>query len=73
MAGLRHVREQSLKQRVELFQAIVANGLADQVKTANPSAFRALEAAANSLTSGATRGAIAATDEQVQFARDKAY
>ena len=73
LAGLRHVREQSLKQRVELFQAIVANGLADQVKTANPSAFRALEAAANSLTSGATRGAIAATDEQVQFARDKAY
>lgn len=73
LAGLRHVREQSLKQRVELFQAIVANGLADQVKTANPSAFRALEAAANSLTSGATRGTIAATDEQVQFARDKAY
>jgi hypothetical protein len=73
LAGLRHVREQSLKQRVELFQAIVANGLADQVKTANPSAFRALEAAANSLTSGATKGAIAATDEQVQFARDKAY
>jgi len=73
LAGLRHVREQSLKQRVELFQAIVANGLANQVKAANPSAFRALEAAANSLTSGATRGAIAATDEQVQFARDKAY
>ena len=73
LAGLRNVREQSLKQRVELCQAIVANGLADQVTTANPSAFRALEAAANSLTSGATRGTIAATDEQVQFARDKAY
>lgn len=73
LAGLRAARELSLKQRAKLFQGVVANGLADQVKTANPSAFRVLEAAANSLTSGATRGAIAATDEQVQFARDKAY
>ena len=57
--GLRYVREMGMQQRVELFRDIVANGLADQVKQANPSAFRALQAAANS----ATKGTIAATDQ----------
>ncbi len=69
--GLRYVREMSMKNRVELFQAIVSNGLAEQVKTANPSAFRALEAATRSFTSGATKGTIAAGADQTQYAVDK--
>lgn len=57
--GVKFVREMAMENRVQLFRDIVANGLASQVKQANPSAFRLLEAAA----SAATRGAIAVGDQ----------
>lgn len=57
--GVKYVREMSMQNQVQLFRDIVANGLASQVKQANPSAFRILEAAA----AAATRGTIAAGDQ----------
>lgn len=57
--GVKYVREMAMKKRVELFRDIVANGLASEVKEANPGAFRLLEASANA----AARGAVSATDQ----------
>lgn len=57
--GVKYVREMAMQQRVELFRDIVANGLASEVRAANPGAFKLLEAAA----SAAMRGTVAATDD----------
>jgi len=62
--AVRYVREMSMKNKVELFRNIVANGLAKEVYAKSPRAFKMLEAAAGG-SQAATRGAIATGDDPV--------
>tara|TARA_Y100000022_G_scaffold86033_2_gene74153 strand:+ start:107 stop:1813 length:1707 start_codon:yes stop_codon:yes gene_type:complete len=60
--AVRYVREMSMKNKVELFRNIVANGLSKEVFEKSPRAFKMLEAAAGASQAGA-RGAIAVGDD----------
>lgn len=64
--GVKYVREMSMQQQVELFRDIVANGLASQVKEANPAAYRMLEATAAAVTRGGVAAADTPTSEAIE-------
>lgn len=64
--GIKAVREMNLERRVELFRNIVASGVADQVKNANPAAYKMLESAFQAGQGALTRGGLGAMDQNIE-------
>ena len=63
--GIKAVREMNLERRVELFRNIVASGVADQIKSANPTAYKMLESAFQAGQGALTRGGLGVMDQKI--------